>query len=154
MDDFIVARIVHVAAVVLWIGGVAFVALVVLPAARGGDRSDEGLAAFHRIERRFAPQARIWVLLAGASGLWMVWRADMAARFADWHFWWMHAMVALWLGFALMLFVVEPLFLHRRMARSADPARDLARMERLHRLLLAASLLTVAGAVGGSHGLF
>ena len=44
------------------------------------------------------------------------WRPVMAAlghaeRFADPALWWMHAMVALWLVFALMLFVAETLFI-------------------------------------------
>ena len=82
----------------------------------------------------------------------MTWRADLWGRFADPHSWWMHAMVLVWLGFATMLFVVEPLHLHRRMAASLDPARDFARLERLHRVALALSLLTVSGAVAGSHG--
>ena len=53
-----------------------------------------------------------------------------------------------------MLFVLEPLVIHRRMQNSADPAADFARMERMHRILLAASLVTFGGAVGGSHGLW
>lgn len=154
MDDFIIARIVHVAAVLLWIGGVAFVTLVVFPSTRASYPPEQRLAAFHGIEGRFAPQARVWVLLAGASGIWMAWRGDMAGRFADPRFWWMHAMVAVWLVFAVMLFVIEPLHLHRRMAASPDPVRDFTRMERMHRGLLAASLIALAGAVGGSHGLF
>ena len=40
------------------------------------------------------------------------------------------------------------------MAASPDPARDFARLGRMHVLLLAASLIAVAGAVGGTHGLF
>ena len=93
-------------------------------------------------------------VLAGASGLWMTYRADLWERFADSRFWWMHAMVAIWLVFAAMLFAIEPLFLHRRMEASPDPARDFARMEWGHRVLLAASLVTVFGAVAGSHGWF
>lgn len=153
MDDITIARAVHVLAVLLWIGGVAFVTLVVMPSIRGGYPPEERLAAFHRIEGRFAPQARIWVMLAGLSGFWMVQRAQMWDRFADPRFWWMHAMVALWAFFAVMLFLIEPLFLHRRMAHSARPAADFARMERLHRLLLILAVMTVFGAVAGSHGL-
>lgn len=154
MDGFILARMIHVVSVLFWIGGVAFVTMVVMPSVRNRHAPDERLAAFHRIEGRFAPQARVWVLLAGASGLWLIWRGDMWSRFADPHFWWMHAMVAIWLVFAAMLLVIEPLFLHRRMAASPDPARDFARMERMHRVLLVASVITLAGAVGGSHGGF
>lgn len=152
VNDFILARAIHVLSVVMWIGGVAFVTTVTMPAIRSSVPEGERLAAFHRFEERFAPQARVWVALAGASGLWMIWRADMWSRFHDGAYWWMHAMVCLWALFALMLFVVEPFFLHRRMAAASDPARVFARMEWLHRGLLALSLLTVAGAVAGSHG--
>lgn len=154
MDDFTIARALHVLAVVMWIGGVAFVTTIVMPFIRRSSPPAERLEAFHRVEGRFAPQASFWVLLAGASGFWMTWRADLWFRFADLQFWWMHAMVVIWLFFAVMLFVLEPLVLHRRMANSPNPAADFARMERLHRILLLLSLITVGGAVGGSHGLF
>lgn len=154
MDDFAVARVIHVLAVLLWIGGVGFVTLALIPVIRDRHPPAERLTEFHRIEARFAPQARIWVLLAGASGLWMVWRGAMWDRFATREFWWMHAMVAVWLVFALLLYVIEPLAMHRRMARSPAPGRDFVRLTRMHRLLLAASLVAVGGAVGGVHGLF
>lgn len=154
MDDFTLARVVHVVSILFWIGGVAFVTLVVMPSVRGLHAPEARLAAFHRTEGRFAPQARIWVLLAGVSGFWMTWRGQMWDRFADPHFWWMHAMLLVWLIFAVMLFVVEPFALHRRMAASPDPAKDFARLERMHRLLLGVSVVAVIGAVGGSHGLF
>ena len=152
MNDFILARAVHVVSVLMWIGGVAFVTTVTMPAIRRSVPEAERLAAFHRFEERFAPQARVWVLLAGASGLWMIWRTQTWSRFEDGQYWWMHAMVCLWALFALMLFVIEPLVLHRKMANAADPARLFARMERLHRVLLALALLTVGSAVMGSHG--
>jgi uncharacterized membrane protein len=154
MDDFTIARALHVLAVVMWIGGVAFVTTIVMPFIRQSSPPAERLESFHRLEGRFAPQASFWVLLAGASGFWMTWRADLWDRFADLQFWWMHAMVAIWMFFAVMLFVLEPLVLHRRMANSPNPAADFQRMERLHRILLLLSLLTVGAAVGGSHGLF
>lgn len=153
MADFAIAHALHVLAVVLWIGGVAFVTLVLIPALAAAPPAQR-MEQFQRMEGRFAPQARWWVAIAGASGFWMLWRGDMMARFADPHFWWMHAMVAVWLIFAAMLFVIEPLFLHRRMARSPSPARDFARMRTMHRLLLLLSLVTVAGAAAGSHGLY
>ena len=153
-DDFTLARLIHVVAVAAWIGGVWFVTFVVIPAIVRSDVPAERLAAFHRIEGRFAPQARWWVLLAGLSGFWMTWRADLWSRFAEPQMWWMHAMVALWLVFAIMLFIAEPLVLHRRMASSPEPERDFARMATMHRVLSIAGFVTVAGAVGGAHGLF
>ena len=153
MDDYTIARVLHVASVLLWIGGVAFVTMVAMPAIRRQSRSNDRLHDFHKLENGFAWQARIWVLLAGASGFWMTWRADLWDRFLDIRFWWMLAMVIIWLLFMIMLFVVEPLFLHRRMAESKEPGRDFQKMERLHRVLTIFAMLTVMGAVAGSHGL-
>ncbi|MGB5484138.1 hypothetical protein [Parasphingorhabdus sp.] len=153
MDDFTIARVVHVASVLLWIGGVAFVTMVAMPAIRRQSKPDDRLAAFHRLENGFAWQAKIWVLLAGASGFWMTWRADLWDRFLGAHFWWMHAMAIVWLLFMIMLFVLEPLFLHRRMAESKEPGRDFARLERVHQILNILGIITVIGAVAGSHGL-
>ncbi|HWV91044.1 MAG TPA: hypothetical protein VNZ59_13245, partial [Burkholderiales bacterium] len=115
MDTSGIARAIHVLAVVLWIGGVAMVTTVLLPAVRRQIKSGEQLELFQRLESRFAAQARWTTVLAGASGFWLVWRFDLWARFAEPRFWWMHAMVAIWAIFTLMLFVLEPLFLHRRL---------------------------------------
>ena len=154
MGDIIIARAIHILSVLFWIGGLAFVTLVVMPSIRGSTAPDDRLAACHRIEGRFAPQARVWVVLAGVSGFWMIHRAQMWDRFAYPQFWWMHAMAALWAIFFAMLFLVEPLFLHRRMQNSPDLGRDFRRMERLHRILLLLGVVTVLGAAAGSHGLF
>src|SRR3546814_6433734 len=143
MGDITIARAIHVLAVLLWIGGVALVTLVVMPSIRAAHLPADRLAAFHKLEGRFAAQARIWVLLAGLSGFWMIYRAQMWDRFFDLRFWWMHAMVGLWAVFAAMLFVIEPLFLHRRMMTSVKPAADFARMATLHRILLGIAAVPV-----------
>lgn len=152
-DDFTLARVVHVASVVGWIGGVWFVTFVFMPAIIRNEPPQSRLTAFHRIEQGFAPQAKVWVLLAGISGFWMTWRADLWTRFGEPSFWWMHAMVTLWTLFALMLFVIEPLFLHRRMARSPSPDADFHRMVMMHRVLSVVALVIVLGAMAGAHGM-
>ena len=152
MDDIVLARALHVLSLVHWIGGVGFVTLIVLPIAksRGGA---EGWRYLHAIERRFSGQVRWSIALAGASGLWMTWRLDLWYRFRDPHFWWMDAMVGLWLVFALIVFGVEPLF-HVQIERRAqsDATAMLRRMMRVHWLLLAMAVLTVMGAVAGAQG--
>ena len=103
---------------------------------------------------RFAGQARITTVLAGVSGFYMAWRLDAWNRFRSAGFLWMHAMVLTWLVFMLMLFVVEPLFLERLLARrvATAPVATYRIVEWLHRCLLGLSLLTIAGAVAGSLG--
>jgi uncharacterized membrane protein len=154
MDDAIAARALHVLGVVLWIGGVAFVTTVLLPAVRETRDPAERLALFEKMERRFAVQSRLTTLLVGATGLHLVVRWDLWPRFADPAFWWMHGMVLVWAIFTFMLFVAEPLFLHRWFrARAKDqPEQTFALIQRLHWALLAVSLIVVLGAVAGSHG--
>ena len=43
----------------------------------------------------------------------MTWAWDLWDRFHDAAFWWMGAMVAIWLIFTIMLFILKPVFLHR-----------------------------------------
>ncbi len=155
MDEIAIARALHVFAVVLWIGGVSFVTTVLLPAVRRFKSPEERLTFFDAIERRFAWQARITTLLAGLTGFYMLMRLDLWDRFLSVNYWWMHAMVIVWLIFTVMLFVAEPLILHRWLQARAktDPEATFTLIERLHLILLILSLATVLGAVAGSHGL-
>ncbi len=154
MEKYAFARVVHVLAVVLWIGGVAMVTTVVLPAIRRMASKDEQVATFERIESRFALQAKITTALAGLSGLYMLYYIDGWSRYTELRYWWMHAMTIVWAVFTLVLFVFEPLFLHRLFDKHAqnDPAKTFTIVFHLHLFLLALSLVAVAGAVAGSHG--
>jgi len=154
VDDVTLVRTLHVLAVVLWVGGVAFVTTVLLPAVRDLHAPAERVVFFETIERRFGRQARVTTVLAGLSGFYMVVRLDLWDRFRSLAYWWMHAMVAVWLLFTLMLFVAEPLFLDRwlRARAKARPEPTFGLIERLHWILLALSLITLIGALLGSHG--
>lgn len=154
IDDLTIARALHVLAVVHWIGGVSMVTLVLLPGLIRAVPAAERLALFEMIEGRFATQARISTVIAGASGFWMTHRLAAWDRFTDPHFWWMHAMVALWAIFTVVLFVAEPLVLHRWFHARAtrDPDGTFRLVLRLHVVLLVGSLVTVAAGVLGAHG--
>jgi uncharacterized membrane protein len=154
MDDLAIARAVHVIAVVIWIGGVAMVTTVLLPLARRAKSAGDGLALLHAVERRFIWQARVATLLVAASGFYMVDRLDLWERFRSVAFWWMHAMVLLWLIFTLILFVGEPVLASRRRDRAGvSPETSMAQMQWLHWVLLALSIITVLAAVAGSQGM-
>jgi uncharacterized membrane protein len=155
MDDVTIARALHVLAVVHWIGGVAMVTLVILPALSRPDPTVRSLDLFEAVEGTFGAQARWSVTLAGLTGLWMTWRLDVWERFAEPGFWWMHAMVAVWALFTVILFVAEPLFLHAWFRRRAvrDPYGTATLALRAHRVLLALAAVTLVGAVLGAHGM-
>lgn len=154
MQDVVIARALHVLAVVIWIGGVWMATTVALPAVRRGDLGTDRLRAFQAIEHRFVWQARTAVIVVGLTGLYMTWRLDFWGRFHSVDFWWMHAMVCLWLLFAFVLFIAEPFILHRHFRRWATerPQAAFAWLHRAHWVLLVLSAATILGAVAGSQG--
>ena len=105
-------------------------------------------------ESRFARQARVSILLAGLSGVYMLMKLDAWNWFAHASFWWLHLMVAVWFLFALMIYVLEPLAIHRLFheyaLRNKDHAFALA--TRLHAIALAVSALAIGAGVLGAHG--
>jgi uncharacterized membrane protein len=155
MDDVAITRALHVVGVVIWIGGVAMVTMVLLPAVRRGDLGPNRLQVFEAIERRFAWHARLATLIVGLTGFYMTQRLELWDRFRSGGFWWMHAMVCVWLLFTLVLFVAEPLVLHRWFHARAMAAPDaaFALLHRAHWLLLVLSVITILGAVAGSQGM-
>lgn len=148
------ARALHVLGVVLWIGGVAMVTTVLLPAVRRLRSGEERLVLFEQIEHRFARQARWTTLLTGLSGFYLLYALRAWTRFGMPQYWWIDAMVLIWLIFTLMLFVFEPFVLHRhlRMRAARDPGGTFALIQHVHWVLLALGLVTIVGAVGGAHG--
>lgn len=153
-DDLAIARALHVAAVVHWIGGVLFVTFVLLPAVARMAGPTTRIALFDAVERRFALAARVSTVVAGASGFYLTHTMDLWGRFLDPRFWWMHGMVAMWAVFTLMLFVAEPLVLHAWFeARAArDPDGTFRLVTRLHRVLSTVAVVVILGATAGAHG--
>lgn len=156
LDDLALARALHILGVIIWIGGVSMATTVALPAVRRGLLGEDRLAAFDAFEKRFVWQARTAVLIVGLSGFYMIERMDMWSRFADAQFWWMHAMVCVWALFFLLLFFIEPFILHRYFPAWAqrDPERAFSALHGVHVVLLVFALVTVFGAMAGSHGWF
>ena len=155
MNDVAIARAIHVLAVVVWIGGVAMVTTVILPIVRRAQTPAEGQVLLNTVERRFIWQARIATLLVAASGFYMVERLNLWDRFRNIEFWWMHAMVLLWLIFTFVLFIGEPIAARARRKHGSQPASKgrLSLMQWLHWVLLLLGAITVLAAVAGSQGM-
>ncbi len=148
------ARIVHVLSVVLWIGGVAFVTTVLIPAIRRHPDEARRIEIFETLEGRFALQARVTTLLAGASGFYLLHGMNAWGRYLDAAYWWVHLMTLVWLAFSVVLFVLEPLFLHRLFVTQArkDSDRAFRLLQAMHWVLLTLSLVAIVGAVAGTRG--
>ncbi|MEI6860279.1 MAG: hypothetical protein V5788_11045 [Shewanella sp.] len=153
---FVFARAIHVIGVVLWIGGVAFVTTVLIPSVKQLASPEKRLELFEQLESKFSFQAKFVTLATGVSGYVMLDIIDGWDRYLYLQFWWMHLMTLVWAIFTLVLFVLEPLFLHQWFHKKAeqDSEKTFALVHRMHIFLLSLSLIAVAGAVAGSHGYY
>jgi uncharacterized membrane protein len=153
-DDFSLARAIHVLALVHWIGGLSAVTTIVLPRARELPEAKDAIEAFEAFERRFAQQMRVSILLVGLSGLYMIMKLDGWDRFVHASFWWLDLMVVVWVLFALMVYILEPLVMHKRFHDFAlrEKHRAFALATRLHVVALCVSAVTIIAGVLGSLG--
>ena len=153
---FVFARVLHVIGVVLWIGGVAFVTTVLIPSLKNINDSTNKLELFEQLEGKFSFQAKLPTLVTGISGFYMGEVMNDWGRYQQLQFWWMHLMTLIWIVFTLVLFVLEPLFLHQWFHEQAvkNSAKTFSLVHTIHKILLALSLLAVFGAVAGAHGLY
>jgi uncharacterized membrane protein len=153
-NNFVIARVIHILAITFWIGGVAFVTTILIPSIRRIKSNEDRLALFESLEGKFAFQAKFTTLLTGLSGLYMLSFMDAWSQFLSVEFWWLHLMTMVWVIFTLVLFVLEPLFLHQWFRTKAieNSDKSFAALQLMHTILLSLSLLAIAGALGGSHG--
>lgn len=151
---FVIARILHVIAVVFWIGGVGFVTTVLIPSIRKTQDPESRLQLFETLEGKFGFQAKLTTLLAGISGVYMLEVMDAWSRYASIEFWWLHLMTFVWGIFTLVLFVLEPLFLHKWFHQQAQKNSDKTfwMLQIMHIVLFSLSLLAIIGAMAGAHG--
>jgi uncharacterized membrane protein len=145
MALFDILLAIHVLSVVWWIGGVFTVTTSLLPLFNRLP-ADDRIRRIQRFEGRFANQARVAVLLAGISGFWMY--ALLPGEIT--HTWWIGLMLLVWVLFAIMLFVAEPLRLPAKLGVLHSPRKFLL----VHAVLLVLALATIAGGVIGARGGF
>ena len=65
MTEFAVAIVIHVLAMVLWVGGVGMVTTVVIPIVRRLPADANTVGMFEAMQKRFAWKAMFMVLMAG-----------------------------------------------------------------------------------------
>ena len=155
MSFFDWVRVVHVLAIILLIGGVSFVAIILLLPATTFESLEKRLRAFSLIERRFVWQARVMILLTGLSGLWMMHILGGWPWLIHAGHWWTHLMLFTWMIFAVLLFIVEPFGRGRlKTLIQHDPEAAWRRLRTIHVAIWVMLLITVICAVGGNHGVF
>lgn len=144
---------VHVLGVVIWIGGVAFVTIIVFPMIMRMESSFEKVIFFQGIEHRFAKIAKISVLIVGLTGGWLLHITD------EWRILFMSAgagptlMVIVWTFYVLVLMFEGKLF---KVIFSGEAQQDTSkvfyRLTVFHWVVLGLSLLTIFVGVWAGHG--
>lgn len=145
MTTFNVLLAIHVLGVVWWIGGVAMVTATLLPIFNRLP-ADERVQRIKQLEARFANQARVAVLAVGITGFWMYTLVPELIA----HSWWVGLMMLVWVLFAIMLFIAEPLRLPAKLGVIHNPRKFLV----VHAVLLTLALAAVFCGVIGSRGGF
>ncbi len=151
-NDFVLARVLHVIAVVIWIGGVAFVTTVLIPAIRKTQSPEIRLQIFEILESKFSFQAKFTTLLTGVTGFYMLHIMNGWSSMQ----WWIYLMIFVWALFTAVLFIFEPLFLHKWFHKQAtiNSEKSFLALQIMHIILLIISLLAIFGGVAGAHGLW
>lgn len=154
INYFILARALHVVGVVFWIGGVAFVTTVLIPSLKKIPDEKNRLDLFEKLEGRFSFQAKVTTIVTGVTGVYMLYFLNAWDRYSQFQYWWIHLMTIIWLIFTIILFILEPLFLHNWFKERAkkDSKNAFTWLHRMHITLLILSILAVLCAMAASHG--
>lgn len=144
---------IHVAVIVLWIGGVAFVTAIIFPIiTRTGD-SFEQVLLFQRVEHRFARHAKIYVALTGVTGFWLLYSMGMFRLLFTRAGLGVTAMLCAWLFYLLVLLFEKRIF-KKVFGRPAqfDAPKVFKFLGAFHWVVLGVSMLAVLAGVWQGHG--
>lgn len=143
----------HVLGVVVWIGGVAFVTMIVFPMLLKMDGSLEKVLFFQSLEHRFAKIAKATVALVGLTGFWLLHLTG------EWPLLFTPSgigptiMLIVWSLYVLILLFEGKLFqLLFGVKAQQDPTKIFRALTVFHWVVLTLSLLAVGVGVWAAHG--
>jgi uncharacterized membrane protein len=144
---------IHVLGVVIWIGGVAFVTMIVFPMIMRMEGSFEKVLFFQGVEHRFAGIAKLCVLIVGLTGAWLLYLTG------EWSLLFKNSgigptiMLVVWLLYVLILFFEAKLFnVIFRKETKQDTEKVFFRLTAFHWVVLGLSLFAVGVGVLAGHG--
>ncbi|MDA8157427.1 MAG: hypothetical protein M0Z52_13405 [Actinomycetota bacterium] len=144
---------VHVVTILLWIGGVAFVTLIIFPIIATTGDSLEQVLLFQRVEHRFARHARIYIALSGITGFWLLHMLGMDRILFTRQTIGVSIMLFAWFFYLLVLLFEKRIFkkLFGKPDRF-DSAKVFKFLAAFHWVVLGISLLAVFAGVWQGHG--
>ncbi|MBI5561932.1 MAG: hypothetical protein HY894_03630 [Deltaproteobacteria bacterium] len=155
---FVLMHVIHLLTVILWIGGLAFVTIIILPMAISTKDSLQKVLTFQRVEHRFASLARIFNVITGASGFVMLyqtgWHRLLFTRGAVP----LTFMTMVWVFWFVMLWGLEPLVIKKMLEKmiKGEEKMDIdavfIKLNRMHWFMVAISLAAAAAGALTAHG--
>ncbi|HUO77343.1 MAG TPA: hypothetical protein VMU21_07165 [Thermodesulfovibrionales bacterium] len=143
----------HVTVVVLWIGGVAFVTIIIFPMLLKMEDSFEKVLLFQRVENRFAKQARAYAWTAGITGAILLYLTGQHRALFTLNGLGATVMLMVWLVYTLVLTFEKKIFaLFFSQPEKLDAAKIFVRLNTFHWLVLGLSLAAVFIGVWTGHG--
>ncbi len=143
---YVMALTVHILSVVIWIGGVSFVTLVTFPMILRMDKSLEMVLMFQGVEHRFGKIAKVMVLIAGLSGLYLIFEKGLS--FGVW------IMIIVWAFYASLLFGLEKLIFKKLFSKPEDQS-DMQKVFNLLQVfpwvVLGLSFLAIGAGIYAAH---
>jgi uncharacterized membrane protein len=137
----------------MWIGGVAFVTIIIFPLIQKMGDSFEQVMMFQRIEHRFARHARMYIAVSGITGGLMLYLRGTHALLFRMEGFGITVMVLAWAFYLLVLMFEKRIF---KKLFGKPEALDMAKVLRglglFHWVVLGISLLAVFAGVWQGHG--
>ena len=145
--------IIHVIGVIIWIGGVAFVTMVIFPMMYQTEGSLEKALLFQRVEHRFAGMVRWLIAIVGVTGFWLLYSKYGFGILAQRRGIGILIMIFAWTLYTVILLSERKIF----SKIFADPEKidmnnALKIINGMHWALLVISISAVAGGVWFGHG--
>ncbi len=144
---YIAALIIHVLSIVVWIGGVAFVTMIIFPMIQRTENSLEQVMMFQGTEHRFSKIAKAMVITAGLSGFYLV--SFKGFSTGVW------IMISVWAVYASLLFFLEKLLFKKIFAKPSGEELNTKeiffRLSVFHWVVLALSFSAVAAGIVVGH---
>jgi uncharacterized membrane protein len=143
----------HVTIVVLWIGGVAFVTIIIFPLLLKMEDSFEKVLLFQRVENRFAKQARVYAWTAGITGGLLLYLTGQYTALFTLNGLGATVMLMIWLLYTIILTFERKIFaLLFSQPEKLDAAKIFVRLNTFHWVVLGLSLAAVFIGVWTGHG--
>lgn len=144
---------IHVIGVVLWIGGVAFVTLIVFPLITKMEGSLEQVLFFQRVEHRFAKIAKPCVLIVGLTGAWLLYLTGQWRQLFTLQGIGPTAMLLVW-GFYVLVLLFESRLFQLIFSKQGqqDTKKIFHKLNIFHWVVLILSLLAIGIGIWTGHG--